>query len=91
MLQAGMEAEGLKRISLFTRHEGNAEQNLFDMQCSWYELELAACLFRKGEWGKSLKKYGTFRKLCIRLLLTLCPLLTIRNVFSVNSRGCKAL
>jgi peptide alpha-N-acetyltransferase len=62
MLQAGMEAEGLKRISLFTRHEGNAEQNLFDMQCSWYELELAACLARKGEWGKSLKKYGTFRK-----------------------------
>jgi tetratricopeptide (TPR) repeat protein len=65
MLQAGMEAEGLKRISLFTRHEGNAEQNLFDMQCSWYELELAACLSRKGEWGKSLKKYGTFRELFV--------------------------
>jgi tetratricopeptide (TPR) repeat protein len=61
MLQAGMEDEGLKRISLFTRHEGNAEQNLFDMQCSWYELELAACLARKEEWGKSLKKYGKSR------------------------------
>jgi N-alpha-acetyltransferase 15/16, NatA auxiliary subunit len=57
MLLAGMEEEALKRISLFTRHEGNPEQNLFDMQCSWYELELAACMRRKGEWGRSLKKF----------------------------------
>ena len=59
MLLAGNETEALKRISLFTRHEGNPEQNLYDMQCSWYELELAACLARKKEWGRSLKKYGT--------------------------------
>mgnify|MGYP005847324103 CR=1 FL=1 len=58
MLQAGMDKEALKRISLFTRHEGNPERNLFDMQCSWYELELSACLRRQGKWGKSLKKYG---------------------------------
>ncbi|KAL7569248.1 hypothetical protein ACA910_016801 [Epithemia clementina (nom. ined.)] len=57
MLQAGMEDEALKRISLFTRHEGNAEQNLYDMQCSWYELELADCLARKQDWGRSLKKF----------------------------------
>jgi len=60
MLLAGMEEEALKRISLFTRHEGNPEQNLFDMQCSWYELGLASCLRQKGEWGRSLKKFGTF-------------------------------
>lgn len=58
MLQAGMEETALERISLFTRHEGNPEQNLYDMQCSWYELELATCLERKKEWGRSLKKYG---------------------------------
>lgn len=58
MLQAGNEEDALARISMFTRHEGNPEQNLYDMQCSWYELELAACLARKGEWGRSLKKYG---------------------------------
>jgi N-alpha-acetyltransferase 15/16, NatA auxiliary subunit len=58
MLLAGNEEEALKRISMFTRHEGNPEQNLYDMQCSWYELELAACLARKEEWGRSLKKYG---------------------------------
>ena len=58
MLQAGMEEDALNRISMFTKHEGNPEQNLFDMQCSWYELELASCLANKGEWGRSLKKYG---------------------------------
>mmetsp|Transcript_25596 Transcript_25596/g.24508 ORF Transcript_25596/g.24508 Transcript_25596/m.24508 type:complete len:891 (-) Transcript_25596:61-2733(-) len=57
MLQANRDDEALERISLFTRHEGNPEQNLFDMQCSWYELELAACLARKGDLGRSLKKY----------------------------------
>jgi peptide alpha-N-acetyltransferase len=57
MLQANMEQEALQRISMFTRHEGNPEQNLYDMQCSWYELELAACHARKMEYGKSLKKY----------------------------------
>ena len=57
MLQAGMEDEALKRISMFTKHEGNPEQNLYDMQCSWYELELAACLAQKEQWGRSLKKY----------------------------------
>lgn len=57
LLQAGREEEALKRISLFTRHEGKPEQNLYDMQCSWYELELAECLLRKRERGKSLKKF----------------------------------
>jgi N-alpha-acetyltransferase 15/16, NatA auxiliary subunit len=57
MLQAGKEEEASNRISMFTKHEGNPEQNLYDMQCSWYELELAACLYRKEEWGRSLKKY----------------------------------
>lgn len=56
-LKAGQEEEALKRIAMFTRHEGHAEQNLFDMQCSWYELELAETLAKKEEWGRSLKKY----------------------------------
>lgn len=62
MLQAGMEEEALKRISLFTRDEGQPEKQLFDMQCSWYELELAACLAQKKEWGRSLKKYSAVVK-----------------------------
>lgn len=58
MLHAGMLDTALERIALFTRHEGNPEQNLYDMQCSWYELDLASALERKEEWGRSLKKYG---------------------------------
>lgn len=58
MLQSGKEEEAMKTVALFTRHEGNPEQNLFDMQCSWYELELAASLERKKDWGRSLKKYS---------------------------------
>lgn len=57
MLEAGMETEALNRISMFTKHEGNPEVNLYDMQCSWYELALASCFAQKNDWGKSLKKY----------------------------------
>lgn len=60
MLDAGMEKDALERISLFTKHEGNPEANLYDMQCSWYELGLAACLARKEKWGPSLRKYSTY-------------------------------
>jgi peptide alpha-N-acetyltransferase len=59
LLRAGMEDRAIRTISLFAKHEGSPEQNLFDMQCSWYELEVAELLFRKQEWGRSLKKYGT--------------------------------
>ena len=58
-LQAGMEKEAVDRISLFTKHEGNARQNLFDMQCSWFELEYGACMARKKSWGPALKQYCT--------------------------------
>ena len=64
MLEAGMEKEALERISMFTKHEGNPEVNLYEMQCSWYELGLAACLAGKKEWGKALKKYGKSRIDC---------------------------
>lgn len=62
MLLADREDVARDRISLFTRHEGNPEQNLYDMQCAWYELDLADCLARKKEWGKSLKKYLAVEK-----------------------------
>lgn len=61
MLEAGMEKDALERISMFTRHEGNPETNLYDMQCSWYELGLASCFAEKGKWGKALRKYGKLR------------------------------
>jgi N-alpha-acetyltransferase 15/16, NatA auxiliary subunit len=57
MLEAGMEEDALNRISMFTKHEGNPEINLYDMQCSWYELGLAACYAKKKDFGRALKKY----------------------------------
>mmetsp|Transcript_22558 Transcript_22558/g.53550 ORF Transcript_22558/g.53550 Transcript_22558/m.53550 type:complete len:897 (+) Transcript_22558:208-2898(+) len=62
MLEAGMEKEALERISMFTKHEGNPEVNLYEMQCSWYELGLGSCFAEKKEWGKSLKKYSAVVK-----------------------------
>ncbi|KAL3918249.1 MAG: hypothetical protein SGILL_004327 [Bacillariaceae sp.] len=62
MLEAGMEADALNRISMFTKHEGNPEVNLFEMQCSWYELGLAACYANKEDWGRALKKYSAVIK-----------------------------
>ena len=60
LLQADKEDKALEKMALFTRHESDPEQNIFDMQVSWYELELAACFARKNKLGKSLKKYSKF-------------------------------
>jgi peptide alpha-N-acetyltransferase len=60
LLQADKEDEALEKMALFTRHESDPEQNIFDMQVTWYELELAACYGRKKMFGKCLKKYSKF-------------------------------
>ena len=60
LLRANKETVALERISLFTKDEGNLDQHLFSMQCIWYELEVAACYARRGEWGKALKKNSEF-------------------------------
>ncbi len=57
LLRAGREDDAKKRIALFTREQGSPEQYLYDMQCAWYELELADACRRRGEFGRSLRKY----------------------------------
>jgi len=64
LLQADKEVEALEKMALFTRHESDPELNIFDMQVTWYELELAACYARKGNFGKSLKKYCKYASPC---------------------------
>jgi tetratricopeptide (TPR) repeat protein len=59
-MQADKREEALEKMSLFTRHESDPEQNIFDMQVTWYELELAASYERNNIIGKSLKKYRKF-------------------------------
>jgi tetratricopeptide (TPR) repeat protein len=60
LLRAGREEDAKKRISMFAIHEGDPEQNLYDMQCTWFELELADSCRRKGQLGRSLRKYSEF-------------------------------
>ena len=61
LLRAGREEEATKCISLFARHEAPVEQNLYDMQCTWFELELADSLRRRGALGRSLRKYSKYK------------------------------
>lgn len=70
MLEAGMDTDALDRISMFTKHEGNPEANLYDMQCSWYELGLAACYAKQEKWGKALRKYGKPPVGLVRITIT---------------------
>ena len=69
MVQAGKEKEALETIALFTRHESDPDQNIFEMQCYWYEMELGKSLQKKGQFGKALKRFGTFLMLLLLLLL----------------------
>jgi len=58
LLRAGREDDAKKRIAMFAIHEGDPEQNLYDMQCTWFELELADSCRRRGQLGRSLRKYS---------------------------------
>mmetsp|Transcript_1751 Transcript_1751/g.3171 ORF Transcript_1751/g.3171 Transcript_1751/m.3171 type:complete len:765 (+) Transcript_1751:704-2998(+) len=62
LLQGDREEEALEKMALFTRHESDPEQNIFDMQVTWYELELAACYGRKKMFGKCLRSYVSVEK-----------------------------
>ncbi len=73
LLRAGKEKEALDTIALFTRHESDPEQNIFDMQCYWYEMELGDCLRKRGNLGKALKKYSKYMSAftwCLYILIT---------------------
>ena len=45
-----------KTVSLFAK-DGDQMNNLYDMQCMWYEISAGSAFFRLGELGKSLKKF----------------------------------
>ena len=70
LLRAGREDIAKKRISMFAVHEGNPEQNLYDMQCTWFELELADSCRKKGQLGRALRKYSKFVLFICQLFFT---------------------
>lgn len=79
LLRAGREEDAKNRISMFARHEGNPEENLYDMQCTWFELELADSCRKKGQLGRSLRKYSKLMLYCISTDL---PTSLLYNIFA---------
>ena len=61
-VRADRVAEAEATIALFTRHEGDPQQNIFDMQCMWYENAIGASHARQGA-------HGTFYVLCFPYFL----------------------
>ncbi|ETV95409.1 hypothetical protein H310_11284 [Aphanomyces invadans] len=62
LMRANRIAEAESTIALFTRHEGDPQQNLYDMQCMWYELAAGAAQFRQRHAGPALKKFAAVEK-----------------------------
>ncbi len=61
-LRADNVIQAMDTIALFTKHDGDPQQTLSDLQCNWYELELAESYSRTKQWGLALKKFGAIRK-----------------------------
>lgn len=52
----------MNTIAMFTKHEGDPQQTLYELQCNWYELELAESYARTRQWGAALRKFYAIRK-----------------------------
>ncbi|XP_021848124.1 N-terminal acetyltransferase A complex auxiliary subunit NAA15 [Spinacia oleracea] len=61
MLQADQVTLAEKTAVLFTK-DGDQHNNLYDMQCMWYELASGESYFRQGDLGRSLKKFLAVEK-----------------------------
>ncbi|KAG7401368.1 N-alpha-acetyltransferase 15, NatA auxiliary subunit [Phytophthora boehmeriae] len=62
LLHADRVDEADATIALFTRHEGDPQQNLFDMQCMWYEIECGKSQLRQEKYGLALKRFFAVEK-----------------------------
>uniref|UniRef100_M4C5L7 Uncharacterized protein n=1 Tax=Hyaloperonospora arabidopsidis (strain Emoy2) TaxID=559515 RepID=M4C5L7_HYAAE len=62
LLHADRVEEADATIALFTRHEGDPQQNLFDMQCMWYEIECGKSHLRQKKYGLALKRFFAVEK-----------------------------
>jgi len=61
-LRANRVQEGMDTIAMFTKHDGDSEKMLYDLQCIWYEIEVGQAYERLKKWGPALKKYYAVEK-----------------------------
>jgi tetratricopeptide (TPR) repeat protein len=63
LLRADNVTQAMDTIAMFTKHDGSdPQQTLTDLQCNWYELELAESYARASKWGLALKKFYSIQK-----------------------------
>ncbi|CEG43496.1 n-terminal acetyltransferase a complex subunit nat1-like protein [Plasmopara halstedii] len=62
LLHADRVEEADATIALFTRHEGDPQQNLYEMQCMWYEIECGKSQWRQKKYGLALKRFFAVEK-----------------------------
>lgn len=62
LLRADRIDDAVATISLFTKHEGDPQKYLADMQCSWFEVEAGDAHSRAKNWGQALKKYASVQE-----------------------------
>ena len=56
-LRADMVPDAEQTIALFTKHDGDPQKMLFDMQCCWYENLAGEAFMRVHDLGRALKKF----------------------------------
>ncbi|XP_042496121.1 N-terminal acetyltransferase A complex auxiliary subunit NAA15 isoform X1 [Macadamia integrifolia] len=61
MLQADQVGLAEKTAVLFTK-DGDQHNNLYDMQCMWYELASGESYYRQSDLGRALKKFLAVEK-----------------------------
>ena len=62
LLQCNYISQAMDTIALFTKHDGDPQQTLHDLQCNWYELELAHSYSRLKNYPLAMKKYYAIMK-----------------------------
>ena len=62
LLRANLIPQALDTIALFTRHEGDPQAYLAEMQSSWFELEAGEAHARLKQWGPALRKFFSVQR-----------------------------
>ena len=62
LLKANKVDTAMETIAMFTKHDGDPQRILFDLQCIWYELEIGEAHMRQKQFALALKKFYAVEK-----------------------------